>query len=260
MHFFFPRRGLRLSPIPIASPRNFLKSSLLFLPSLALRSARVKSVHVTGGEQPPEREKSKKMDTNVLEEIEKLRRASLAELQGRYREVFGEDTASRHREHLFRKIAWRVQALHEGDLSERARARARELACDADLRIVAPRGFFGDRPSARLTVPRTDRGGNQDRRLPIAGTLIERRYRGKAHFVEVLPDGFRYEGRHHRSLSSVAREITGTRWNGSGLLRFRQRRGYKARDKHRRRATMQLESKPSANAFLRCAIYTRKVD
>ncbi len=160
------------------------------------------------------------MDTNVLEEIEKLRRASLAELQARYREVFGEDTPSRHREHLFRKIAWRVQALHEGDLSERARARARDLACDADLRIVAPRGFFGDRPSARLTVPRTDRGGNQDRRLPIAGTLIERRYRGKAHFVEVLPDGFRYEGRHHRSLSSVAREITGTRWNGLAFFGF----------------------------------------
>ena len=160
------------------------------------------------------------MDTNVLEEIERLRRASLAELLTRYREVFGEDSRSRHREHLFRKIAWRVQALDEGDLSERAKTKAQELACDADIRVIAPQGFFGREKGVNLTVPRIDRGGNQDRRLPIAGTLIEREYRGKKHFVEVLPDGFRHEGRHHRSLSSVAREITGTRWNGLAFFGF----------------------------------------
>ena len=160
------------------------------------------------------------MDTKVLEEIERLRRASLVELLTRYRELFGEDSGSRHREHLFRKMAWRVQALAEGDLSERARARALELACDADLRVIAPKGFFGREKSEHLTVPRIERGGNPDRRLPIAGTLIEREYRGKKHFVEVLPDGFRYEGQHHRSLSSVAREITGTRWNGLAFFGF----------------------------------------
>ena len=160
------------------------------------------------------------MDTNVLEEIEKLRRASLAELQARYREVFGEDTPSGIASIVPQDRLASAGAQRRRSERRRARARARELACDADLRIVAPRGFFGDRPSARLTVPRTDRGGNQDRRLPIAGTLIERRYRGKAHFVEVLPDGFRYEGRHHRSLSSVAREITGTRWNGLAFFGF----------------------------------------
>src|ERR1035438_6335407 len=82
------------------------------------------------------------MDTTVLMEIENPRRASLAALCGKYWEVFEEATRSRHREHLFRRIAWRLQALAEGDLSERARTRAHQIARDADLRTVAPRDFF----------------------------------------------------------------------------------------------------------------------
>lgn len=68
------------------------------------------------------------MNNAVLMEVEKLRRATLAGLREKYREVFQEQTRSRHREHLFRRIAWRLQALAEGDLSERARERAREIA------------------------------------------------------------------------------------------------------------------------------------
>ncbi len=64
------------------------------------------------------------METAVLVEIEKLRRESLGAMRQKYREVFGEDTRCRHREHLFRRIAWRLQALAEGDLTERARERA----------------------------------------------------------------------------------------------------------------------------------------
>src|ERR1022692_2576439 len=75
-------------------------------------------------------------------EIERLRRASLADLRNRFQEVFQEEARSRHREHLFRRIAWRLQALAEGDLSERARARAHQIAQDADLRKVAPRDFL----------------------------------------------------------------------------------------------------------------------
>jgi Protein of unknown function (DUF2924) len=81
------------------------------------------------------------MDTAVLMEIESLRRASMADLRKKYREVFQEETRCRHREHLFRRIAWRLQALAEGDLSERARGRANEIAQDGDIRVIASRSF-----------------------------------------------------------------------------------------------------------------------
>jgi len=83
--------------------------------------------------------------------------------------VFGEATPCRHRQHLFRRIAWRLQALAEGDLSERARQRAGEIARDADLRMVAPRGFFtlGGRPIEPVPGDRDRRP--QDSRLPLPG-------------------------------------------------------------------------------------------
>ena len=154
------------------------------------------------------------MDNVVLMEIESLRRATLAALRKKYREVFGEETRSRHREHLFRRIAWRVQALAEGNLSERAKGRACEIARDADLRIIAPADFFtveGERV-------RTTRGNRnrreQDSRLPLPGAVLRRQWKGRTILVEVLAKGFRYETRHYSSLSATAVAITGTRWNG----------------------------------------------
>ena len=154
------------------------------------------------------------MDNAVLMEIESLRRATLAALREKYREVFQEETRSRHREHLFRRIAWRLQALAEGDLSERARGRAREIARDADLRKIAPRDFF----QLNGEPVRTTRGNRnrreQDSRLPLPGTLLSREWKGRTILVEVLAKGFRYESRPYSSLSAIAVAITGTRWNG----------------------------------------------
>ena len=154
------------------------------------------------------------MNTAILMEIEKLRRASLGALRAKHREVFQEETRCRHREHLFRRIAWRLQALAEGDLSERASERARQIARDADLRVVAPRDFFTV-SGERVETTGGDRNRRQpDSRLPLPGTLLSRKWRGRALLVEVLPNGFRYENRHYTSLSAVAVAITGTRWNG----------------------------------------------
>src|SRR5580704_2877246 len=97
------------------------------------------SVHVTVVDG--HREETEILNTAVLIEIESLRRATLAGLREKYREVFHEEARSRHREHLFRRMAWRLQALAEGDLSERARGRAQQIAQDADLRMIAPRDF-----------------------------------------------------------------------------------------------------------------------
>ena len=98
----------------------------------------------------------------------------MAALREKYREVFQEETRSRHREHLFRRIAWRLQALAEGDLSERARGRAHQIAQDADLRMIAPRDFFTV-DGERVRTTRGDRNRReQDSRLPLPGTLLSR--------------------------------------------------------------------------------------
>src|ERR1700684_1170833 len=112
------------------------------------------------------------MDTAILMELENLRRASLAGLREKYREVFEEATRCRHREHLFRRIAWRLQALAEGDLSERARGRAHQIAQDADLRMIAPRDFFTVGGERVQTTPGDRDRREQDRRLPLPGTVL----------------------------------------------------------------------------------------
>jgi hypothetical protein len=154
------------------------------------------------------------MNTEVLMEIEKLRWASLSALREKHREVFQEETGCRHRQHLFRRIAWRLQALAEGDLTERARQRAAQIARDADVRMVAPRDFLSaGRQRIEATAGDRDRRPT-DRRLPLPGTLLTRAWKGRTILVEVLAKGFRYENQHFTSLSAIAVAVTGTRWNG----------------------------------------------
>jgi hypothetical protein len=179
------------------------------LPQIALACAVAKSVHVTVVDGHGE---ETNLQTAILIEIEKLRRASLADLREKFREVFQEETRSRHREHLFRRIAWRLQALAEGDLSARARERAHRIARDADLRTVAPPDFFTV-GGQRVQTTRGDRR-EPDSRLPLPGALLSRKWKGRTILVEVLTKGFRYENRHYSSLSAIAVAVTGTRWNG----------------------------------------------
>ena len=165
------------------------------------------------------------MDKAIMIEVENLRRASVARLQERYRELFQEEARSRHREHLFRKIVWRLQALAEGELSERARARAREIANDADLRILAPRDFFSVGGQPVEIIPGSQSKKTNDPRLPMVGTILRRSWKGQTILVEVLPKGFQYEGRQYPSLSNIAVEITGTRWNGFAFFGLMQKVG-----------------------------------
>src|ERR1700731_2818767 len=80
--------------------------------------------------------------TALREEIEALRHLTVGQLKDKYRDVFGEASRSNHKQFLFRRIAWRMQANAYGGLSERARRRALEIANDADLRIGAPKTTF----------------------------------------------------------------------------------------------------------------------
>ena len=151
--------------------------------------------------------------TTMREGIEALRHMTVGQLKQKYREVFGEASRSNHKQFLFRRIAWRMQANAWGGLSERARRRALEIADDADLRIRAPRNFLKVELDESRTIE-TRLAPTEDPRLPIPGTMLVRRYRGKDIVVRVREDGFEYGGNIHRSLSSAVREATGTPWNG----------------------------------------------
>jgi len=154
------------------------------------------------------------MEASIVAEIAQLRELKAAALRGRYREVCGEESRSSNREFLFRRIAWRLQARAEGDLSERARRRAFEIADDADLRLRAPEGFLAECTSLQSN-PAVDRSAaRRDGRLPLPGTLLTRSFANRRIVVTVLKDGFEYQSQRYRSLSAIAREVTGTRWNG----------------------------------------------
>ena len=164
------------------------------------------------------------MDTRVTAAIVELRNAKVAQLKTKYRELFGEESRSSNREFLFRRIAWRLQANTEGDLSERARQRVVEIADDSDLRTRAPREFLTGSAVLDPSI-KVDRARPQkDWRLPAPGTLITRRLDNRQIVVKVLENGFEYESRHYRSLSAIAREVTGTRWNGLLFFALAERR------------------------------------
>jgi hypothetical protein len=159
--------------------------------------------------------KEKALETTVRKEIEALRHMTLKQLRQKHAEVFGEETGSHHKQFLFRRIAWRIQALAEGGLSERARRRALDIANDADLRVRAPKTAFQQdvdfSPSGavqRRLAPQIDP------RLPAVGEEIVRDYKGRTIVVKVRERGFEYEGKLYKSLSAIAREVTGTKWNG----------------------------------------------
>ena len=138
-------------------------------------------------------------------EIASLEKMTTGELQARYAEVFGETSRSRHKRYLIRKIIWRMQANAEGDLSERARQRAAELAVDAEARTTPPKDF---------TASQIPKAGSHDPRLPAPGTSIVRQYKDGEIEVRVLKNGFEWEGDRYHSLSAVAKAVTGSHCNG----------------------------------------------
>ena len=152
------------------------------------------------------------MGTNLEEQIAGLQQLKTNALKERYRDLFGEDSPSSNQRYLVRRIAWRLQAIALGDLSERARARAAEIACDADLRL---------RPTPQICrqLNPTDADKQQttsmfDPRIPPVGQTLTREYRGRTVRVTVLAKGFEWDGRVYGSLSAIAWYATGTRWNG----------------------------------------------
>ena len=149
------------------------------------------------------------MTLNIAKEVATMGRMT-RQLQDKHIEVFGERTRSSHKQYLINRIAWRMQANAYGDLSVRARRRAEELANDADLRTTAPKVKPTDAQAAIATRIAFD----HDPRLPMPGAILKRQYKDREIVVRVLPKGFELDGEVYRSLSAVAKAITGKQWNG----------------------------------------------
>jgi hypothetical protein len=149
---------------------------------------------------------------NIDKEVAAMERMTVNQLRDKYAEVFGEKTNGRHKEWLIKRIAWRMQANAEGDLSERARKRAAELANDADLRVTAPRQPRAMTDAEARTTTVAAKIGVSTELLP--GTMLKRQYKGRTIRVIVLDNGFECEGERYKSLTAVAKKITGKHWNG----------------------------------------------
>jgi hypothetical protein len=160
--------------------------------------------------------------TDDLPEIVELENMTVNQLVTRYCEVFNEPTRSRNRQHLVRSIAWRIQELAFGGLSSETLAKLAALSAEAPrpwrrrLLDAGPRQL---RPRPLKPAPPPPPPKPRDPRLPPEGTVLRRVYRRETHEVLVREDDFLYRGKVYGSLSALAREITGTSWNGFAFFR-----------------------------------------
>ncbi|MFN3193865.1 MAG: DUF2924 domain-containing protein [Aureliella sp.] len=150
------------------------------------------------------------MSNPLGQELAALRRMSVSSLQTKYIEVFGESTTGRNKAWLQKRIAWRLQANAFGGLSDRAIQRAGELANESDLRVMAPRepSRLPPPPPMNLDLP------PKDERIPPVGDCLVRIYKGREYVVTIMPNGFDFEGEYYKTLSAIAKKITGQHWNG----------------------------------------------
>lgn len=165
------------------------------------------------------------MDSELGQQIDQLRQMTTAQLQMKYQELFGQASHSNHKGYLFRRLAWRLQSKAEGGLSERARQFARAIAEEADLRLCPPKKAGGAQPLIPVST-----AGRSDPRLPPPGTQLVKHYKNETITVTVLEGGFQHGERVYKSLSAIARQVTGTQWNGYSFFSLGERKqGSRAR-------------------------------
>ncbi|MBX2807820.1 MAG: DUF2924 domain-containing protein [Cellvibrionaceae bacterium] len=132
------------------------------------------------------------MNDNIIGKVAALPTLKNDDIKTLWQELFDEPAPRKKRDYLIPRLAWRIQELAYGGLTDEAQERINQL-----IRSKEP-----IKPSS-----------NRIRR-PAIGTKLIREYQGVEHHVTVARNGFEYQNRTYRSLSHVAREITGTRWSG----------------------------------------------
>ena len=134
-----------------------------------------------------------------------LKSTPTKDLKDQWRELFDSEPPPFNRRYLESRLAYRIQELAYGGLKPETVRRLERLGEELD---------GGDRKKSRI---RADFH-------PIAGTRLIREWQGVEHVVTVTVDGFEWQGRPYKSLSAIARAITGTRWNGWVFFGLKSRR------------------------------------
>ena len=154
------------------------------------------------------------MRKNVLAQLAEIQQLPTPELKNRWRELYETEPPSGSRSYLVRRLSHRVQELAYGPVSDATRARLVE-----HLESI---GLGNEGTDSAHTAQRRGRSGQ-----PVAGMTFTREWHGEHHVVTAVDDGFEYRGRKFRSLSAVAKTITGAHWNGPLFFGLRQRKASK---------------------------------
>ena len=144
------------------------------------------------------------MQEHIASKIEHLYSLTAKQLMREYIRLTGESYYSIKRKSLIRKIAWLYQAKDEKPKSKLAENRIKELVQTSKLRTYTPKNFMKNIPDKKRT--------RQTRLQP--GTIIYKNYNGNHYEVVVLDKGFMWKNTIYKSISGVAKAITGTHWNG----------------------------------------------
>jgi len=138
--------------------------------------------------------------TSILKQLTELDRLDFPALKERWRALFGSEPPGYNRVFLTKRLAYRIQELALGGLPDAARAQA--------ARILDEQGYD------ELGRPGAARAKKKAAGSLAPGTVLVREWEGERHRVTVLAEGFEYQGRPYKSLSVIARTITGTHWSG----------------------------------------------
>ncbi|MDD5129608.1 MAG: DUF2924 domain-containing protein [Candidatus Omnitrophica bacterium] len=150
------------------------------------------------------------MENTINAKISALKNKSIPELQKEFKALFdGQKASSDNKIYLVRRIAYRLQELEYGGLSQKTQNRLKEL-----IGLYDPVNNKAMRPKVSVETQTRIKTRGRDMRLPIPGTTIIKDYRGKKHQVKTLENGFEYESKIYKHLTAIAEKITGAHWNG----------------------------------------------
>lgn len=150
------------------------------------------------------------MNKAINAKIEALKNKPIPELQKEYEALFnGQKASSDNKVYLIRRIAYQLQEIEYGGLSQKAQKKLKEL-----MAVYDPINNKTLRPKFTVETQTRVNARGRDRRLPIPGSVILKEYKNMNIQVKVLTNGFEYNGKIYKTLSSIAEEITGAHWNG----------------------------------------------